>query len=357
VRTTVTFATGSDAIVFTNGVDSTTIEVFVRDSQATPLAGVLVFVDTIIPSAANIAVNNEPAPGSSVLTGTNGRAAFVIKGTGDTRNIQFIFRAGGVLLSDAEDKPIVEFVSGTPTFTPTPTGQAGTVSPTNSTVFCNFTQAPINFTVNMNISLRDTNNQAVANHAVSINVSPTTAGLSVTSPNNFVSDSGGNIAVNILSSTVTAPNPVTFTVTAISGTPQVTLAQTCQITFTASGTPVAAGTRIGGTGTPIGTAVVTATRTPDRRIIDPGQLGPILGEVVAYRLRVRTGPGLQYQIIGLLRYRVKITLVGRNRTGTWLLVKLADNSEAWVSSRWVRVSRRAFRALPVVVVATLPPTN
>jgi uncharacterized protein YraI len=92
-------------------------------------------------------------------------------------------------------------------------------------------------------------------------------------------------------------------------------------------------------------------------LLNPGNQGPVLGEVVAYRLRVRTGPGLQYQILGLLQYRVKVTVIARNRIGTWLQIKLADGSERWVSSRWVKLSRRAFRNLPVLVWPTVTPAQ
>jgi hypothetical protein len=355
----VSIALGSDDLVIPNGSDSATIIVVARDGTGAPVSGV-----SVLPSFASftngIFVWDLPFPGNARITGPNGDATFVIKGTVAYGFVEFRFSLNGQQLNDPADRVFLNFINVTSTPTPTPTTQGGgTTSATNSSVSCDFTQAPADglFTVTMTITLRDGNNQPVANHSAIPSVSPATSGLSFSSGSNYVSNSSGVVTVSIRSSTVTAPNAITVSVTDQTANPTVTLAQTCQITFSASGsTPIAAGTKIGGTGTPIGTAVATATRTP-ANLLNPGNQGPVLGEVVAYRLRVRTGPGLQYQILGLLQYRVKVTVIARNRIGTWLQIKLADGSERWVSSRWVKLSRRAFRNLPVLVWPTVTPAQ
>ncbi|MFN8418728.1 MAG: SH3 domain-containing protein [Anaerolineae bacterium] len=69
---------------------------------------------------------------------------------------------------------------------------------------------------------------------------------------------------------------------------------------------------------------------------------------MAWRLRVRGGPGLEFPILGLLAYKQQVELIARNVQGTWLQIRLDANNVAWVSSRWIRVSRVLFRRLPII---------
>lgn len=355
--------------VFANGTDSATITVLVRDVTGFPVPNKSVSVFAV--SFPGIIINDQPAPYSPRTTNGNGLATFTVKSNSIAPGVTFVFRidTDGILLDDPADVPIISFVAPVPTNTPTntptltPTGPTPTstaapgTSPIFSTVYCNYSQAPADgvFRVTISISLRDQNNQPVPNHLPVPSVTPPTAGLSFSSP--ALTDVNGNVTYYVSSVTQTAPNAVIVSVTDQTASPPVTLSQTCSIIFAAPGsTPVVGATPIGGlTTTPIGTVVVTATATPTAGLMNANSQGPITGIVVAYRLRVRTGPGLNYEILGLLRYKVTIVLLGRNRAGTWLLTQLDDGRQVWVSSRWVKVSRARFRRLPLIAVPTRTP--
>lgn len=368
---TQTTVTASKTSVFANGTDSATITVTVRDSSGFPIPSKQVSLNSV--SFPNGITLNDQIPGfvTPVTTNGNGNASFVVKSTVLADNVVFTFQidTDGIVLDDTADRPIISFVAPVPTNTPTntptltPTGPTPTSTATPgtsailSTVFCNYTQAPADgvFRVTISITLRDQNNQPVPNHLPVPAVTPPTAGLSFSSP--ALTDANGNVTYYVSSVTQTAPNAVIISVTDQTASPPVTLSQTCSIIFAAPGsTPVVGPTPIGGlTTTPIGTVVVTATATPTAGLMNANSQGPITGIVVAYRLRVRTGPGLNYEILGLLRYKVTIVLLGRNRAGTWLLTQLDDGRQVWVSSRWVKVSRARFRRLPLIAIPTRTP--
>lgn len=71
------------------------------------------------------------------------------------------------------------------------------------------------------------------------------------------------------------------------------------------------------------------------------------GYVTAYRLNVRTGPGLHHSLVGVLNRGRWISLIGRDTTSTWLQIRLPDNSLGWVSARFIR-SRMPIHTLPVI---------
>lgn len=76
-------------------------------------------------------------------------------------------------------------------------------------------------------------------------------------------------------------------------------------------------------------------------------LGSLTGVVLAYRLNVRMGPGINFERIGRLTYKSVVILLCRNRRGTWFQVQLTSNRKAWVSAPWVRVRRVIFRQVPI----------
>jgi uncharacterized protein YraI len=363
----------SKTSVFANGTDSATITVTVRDSSGFPIPNKQVALNSV--SFPNGITLNDQTPGSvtPVNTNGNGNATFVVKSTVLADNVVFTFQitTDGIILDDPADRPSISFVQAVPTNTPsnTPTMTATGPTPTStgapttsaifSTVYCNYSQAPADgvFKVSILISLRDQNNQPVPNHFPVPSVIPPTAGLSFSSP--ALTDINGNVTYFVSSVTQTAPNAVLISITDQTASPPVVLAQTCTIIFGAPGsTPVAGATPIGGlTTTPIGTPFGTPTATPTAGLMNANSEGEITGIVVAYRLRVRTGPGLNYEILGLLRYKVTIVLLGRNRAGTWLLTQLDDGRQVWVSSRWIRISRARFRRLPLIDVPPRTPAQ
>ncbi|MEW5956895.1 MAG: PA14 domain-containing protein [Chloroflexota bacterium] len=72
-----------------------------------------------------------------------------------------------------------------------------------------------------------------------------------------------------------------------------------------------------------------------------------LGYVTAYRLNVRSGPGVYYPRLGLLYRGDQVRLLGRNYAGTWLKVEVAYNFRGWVSGYYIR-SNVFIPDLPVI---------
>jgi uncharacterized protein YraI len=67
-------------------------------------------------------------------------------------------------------------------------------------------------------------------------------------------------------------------------------------------------------------------------------------------LNLRAGPGVAYPVQGSLKKDDQVTVVGRNKDGSWLLVETKDGKKLWVSggSEFVQVDRAAVDRLPVV---------
>jgi dipeptidyl aminopeptidase/acylaminoacyl peptidase len=74
--------------------------------------------------------------------------------------------------------------------------------------------------------------------------------------------------------------------------------------------------------------------------------------VVVEALNVRTGPGVTYPVIGLLRRDDEVTIIGRHVASGWWQVKLINGREGWVSgvSAYVRVSGDTARVPKVAVL-------
>jgi hypothetical protein len=67
-------------------------------------------------------------------------------------------------------------------------------------------------------------------------------------------------------------------------------------------------------------------------------------------LNLRAGPGVAYPVQGALKKDDQVTVVGRNKDGSWLLVETKDGKKLWVSggSEFVQVDKGAVDKLPVV---------
>lgn len=73
------------------------------------------------------------------------------------------------------------------------------------------------------------------------------------------------------------------------------------------------------------------------------------GEVVrAYRLNMRTGPGIIYPSIGLLAFGDDVRMVGRDATATWIQVIAPDGRTVWVHGFYLS-SNTALSSLPITV--------
>jgi hypothetical protein len=69
-------------------------------------------------------------------------------------------------------------------------------------------------------------------------------------------------------------------------------------------------------------------------------------------LNLRAGPGVAYPVQGGLKKDDQVTVVGRNKDGSWLLVETKDGKKLWISGgpEFVQVDRAAVDRLPVVEV-------
>ncbi|MEZ4682608.1 MAG: PA14 domain-containing protein [Caldilineaceae bacterium] len=66
----------------------------------------------------------------------------------------------------------------------------------------------------------------------------------------------------------------------------------------------------------------------------------------AANLNMRSGPGVQYAVVTVLAQDQSVSLIGRNRTTSWIQIQLADGRTGWVNRRYLN-SDAAFRTLPI----------
>lgn len=81
--------------------------------------------------------------------------------------------------------------------------------------------------------------------------------------------------------------------------------------------------------------------------------GEGLGRINTYRLRVRTGPSLDYPIVGLLAEGTEVLLKGISPDRRWYQIT-TDDGLRWVSAFYVRVIRINGARLPAVEAPPRP---
>lgn len=59
-----------------------------------------------------------------------------------------------------------------------------------------------------------------------------------------------------------------------------------------------------------------------------------IGTVNTFGLRVRSGPGAGYKVVGWLSEGDEVEVVGKNTEGTWLQI-IHKGEKAWVSAKYV----------------------
>ena len=302
--------------------DNTTninVTVTVRNMSNQPVVGAQV---TLQPTP-NIGLTILSAP--TLISDSNGQVAFAVRSSVAqtvTLNVA-VSAANNVILAT---KPVVTFTAAA----------AGTISEANSTVVSNFNSIPADNTTaaTVTVTLRSTTNQPVAGKQVTLRANPALASVSIQPPSG-TSDANGVVSFSVRAS---AQGQATFSAEATDDRVYF-ITQTATIQFTAPGTqPVVnpqAGQPVAGVPTP----------TPPGTISVP--TGPLQGKVVAWRLRVRQGPGLEFPILGLLAYGTNVSIVARDARGAWYQIEI-EGGTAWISARWVRVSRAVRNQVPVV---------
>lgn len=95
--------------------------------------------------------------------------------------------------------------------------------------------------------------------------------------------------------------------------------------------------------------VQTASR-PEVPVIGGGGTGPGSGisAVVIQQLNVRSGPGTNFNSLGILNADDVVSLTGRNRDGTWLQIEFVGGPEGrgWVSTGFIRTEDA--QGLPII---------
>jgi uncharacterized protein YgiM (DUF1202 family) len=74
-------------------------------------------------------------------------------------------------------------------------------------------------------------------------------------------------------------------------------------------------------------------------------------------LNVRTGPGVAYHIIAVLDEGDIVQLLGRNNSGTWVQVKLQDETVGWVNASLVHQTSVPVNSLPISETSAPTPTG
>jgi hypothetical protein len=101
---------------------------------------------------------------------------------------------------------------------------------------------------------------------------------------------------------------------------------------------------VSGTSVAFGRGVSGACPEPSRRVE---------GKVTSYGLNVRTGPGTDYPIVGVLSQGNVVEVVGKNAAGNWLQIAYPMGSEgrAWVAAAYIELAG----SLATVLEVSAPP--
>lgn len=90
--------------------------------------------------------------------------------------------------------------------------------------------------------------------------------------------------------------------------------------------------------------------------VEATPISQFVGTVKTNTLNLRQGPSTNYPSIDKLSLGTNIIILGRNTSGTWLLVSVLDKSQqGWVSADFIQ-STFAFDSIPLAAAPPLPPT-
>jgi uncharacterized protein YgiM (DUF1202 family) len=94
----------------------------------------------------------------------------------------------------------------------------------------------------------------------------------------------------------------------------------------------------------------TVTPTPSQT-----PLPPVIVKVKSDKTSVRTGPGLGYPLVAQLAAGTEITVVGRNRAGTWWQVCCVNGSDVWIADSMVTATGPIYSVAEAANVPPPPP--
>ncbi|HVO44564.1 MAG TPA: SH3 domain-containing protein, partial [Aggregatilineales bacterium] len=331
ISPTLSTASANPTSVPADGTSISTISVNVKNVGGQNIAAATVFIF-------GSPTNGVVVDALSKTTDGNGNTSFQVRSTVAqtvTFTLQVQSSQGNAQIAN---QPQVTFTTST---------SSGVVC-SSSTASLNYSSIPADgsTTASLTVTLHNSSNQGVSGQTITVTTG--SSGVSI-SPASAVTDTNGASAFNVKSSSSgSVSGGVTLNVTGggCSFTPS--------ITFTAAGTsPNATGTSTtgaGATATPSGAAAAVIN------LIQPPNAGPATGRVIAYRLRVRTGPGLTYHILGLLKLGTTVVLTARNPRGSWFQIQI-PNGTAFVSAYYIRVKRLPYRHLPIIEIFPPAPNN
>lgn len=72
------------------------------------------------------------------------------------------------------------------------------------------------------------------------------------------------------------------------------------------------------------------------------------GYIQVGRLNIRSGPGTDYPVLAVARYREVVSLTGRNSAITWLQIRRANGQQGWAFASFIVASAAHIAALPVL---------
>lgn len=89
--------------------------------------------------------------------------------------------------------------------------------------------------------------------------------------------------------------------------------------------------------------------TPTSTFTPTSTVGANVATITADLLNVRRGPGTSYPVITTVAKGVKVTVLGQDQAGDWLLVRLSNGTEGWISRAYTD-----FRGTSPVVYVPSP---
>ena len=69
---------------------------------------------------------------------------------------------------------------------------------------------------------------------------------------------------------------------------------------------------------------------------------------------IREGPGVENEVVGVLDGETFVTGMGRNFSGTWIMIQTADEVIAWIALSQLSATPEDIRTLPVLEESALP---
>jgi hypothetical protein len=83
---------------------------------------------------------------------------------------------------------------------------------------------------------------------------------------------------------------------------------------------------------------------------------PVSGEVDVENLAVRSGPGIDYEYVRVIREGERIIILGCNRVRSWLKIETSNGIIGWVNGRFIKKSI-AMASLPILPAPSPPPAS